>query len=64
MSKLHDGHKAVRLDPENEKLLNAVKAGCPWGVSLCRLSNEAIKAGAEELRRNFNPKRTQKQKLK
>jgi hypothetical protein len=64
MSKLHDGHKAVRLDPENKKLLNAVKAGCPWGVSICRLANQAIKAGAKELRRDFNPKRAQKKKSK
>ena len=48
--------KAIRLDPDNEELLNAVKARCPWGVSLCRLGNQAIRAGASELKRSFNPK--------
>jgi len=56
MSSQCDQMRQVRLDPDNEELLNAVKARCPWGVSLCRLANQAIRAGAAELKRSFNPK--------
>jgi len=62
MSSQYDRIRQIRIDPDNEELLNAVKARCPWDVSLCRLANQAIRAGAAELKRSFNPKSTTKRK--